>query len=160
LKQKIVLDAAPIIFAAKTGLGPLLPKLGFEFLATPMIKREVLAGDFPEKPIIEKMFSKLIKTKPPLRQVRSKWLHEGEESAISLAREEKARLISDDKAAVIEAKSIGVECGYSSFLVFAALKKKIIDKREAKNIFRQMTEAGWWCDAATLARIFDLLDEA
>lgn len=157
--MKLVLDATPIIHAAKTRLHTFLPKLEVELFTTTIVSEEVLVeGFFEEKGVIEKLFEqqiKVLKSSKPLD--KSRGLHAGEASALNLAQELGAVLVSDDRVARTVAKAKGIPVVHSTFLVFRALEKKAITRLKAEELVQELIESGWWCDAETLARVYNAI---
>ena len=158
--MKLVLDAIPLIYSAKTRVHSLFSRLNVELFTTDTVKAEVLKGDFEEKGVLERLFAgevKVLKAKGVFPSARG--LHSGEASALALAKEKNAVLVSDDRVARTVAKAMGVQVVYSNFFIFRALEKKVVDAGEAKALVEELVESGWWCDAETLARIFNAIEK-
>ncbi|MBI2654763.1 hypothetical protein HYX02_08230 [Candidatus Woesearchaeota archaeon] len=68
----------------------------------------------------------------------------GEEQAISLAIERKDTLILDDAAAIKAAKALNVSHIRTTTIIFTALKKGILTKKQALSILNQLIENGYY----------------
>ncbi len=157
-RLELVLDATPIIHAAKTPIHALFGKLDLELCTTSVVMRETLHGDFEGRLIIETFFQGQVRVEEPVRVLAAqRGLHAGESTAIALALEKNAVLMTDDRVARTVAKAMGVTVVYSTFFIFRALGKKAISKPEAERLVGRLIESGWWCDAETLARIYDAI---
>ncbi|MBI5036623.1 hypothetical protein HZC09_04740 [Candidatus Micrarchaeota archaeon] len=154
--MKLVLDSTPIIHCAKTRLHSLLEKLDVELLTTPLVRREV-SGDFAESPVIERLFKEKIRVVPNRTLLKSRGLHDGEASCITLAEEKDAVLVCDDRVGRAVAKAKGLKVVHSTFFLFRALEKRAITRREAEDLLEELTASGWHCDSETLARLYNAL---
>lgn len=156
--MKLVLDATPIIHAAKTRLHALLDGLEVELFTTPSVEREVLAGELAEeRGVLELLFKKEIRVEKSKGSIKARGLHAGEASVLALAKEKKAVLVSDDRVARTVAKAMGITVVHSTFLIFRALEKKVVGRQQAEDLVEELVESGWWCDAETLARVYNAI---
>ncbi len=154
MAQRLVLDSSPLIFIAKTRLQSLVGRLGLELITTPTVALEVLSQEHSETPVLKSMLASSIRVEAPKgAHASGTGLHAGEASAIALAAELHAVLASDDRVAIAVARTRGVTVIHTSRLILRALNRKLISAREAELLVKELIEAGWWCDAATLARI-------
>jgi predicted nucleic acid-binding protein len=157
MRQKLVLDAAPLILAAKTRLHTLMNQLENDYLTTTIVEKEVLAGNYPEKPALEKLLKEDIQVKRVNEYIRQRGLHPGEASAIILAKETGAVLVTDDKVATTVAKALNVPTVSTTYLIFRALNQNKIGARDAEDLLKELIENNWYCDTQTLARIYSRL---
>ncbi len=88
-----------------------------------------------------------------------KSLHEGEASAISLARQLNSVFVADDSSAVAYAKSIGLKTARSSALLIYALKKRAITFSKARQCLDQMIDQGWYCDVESYKCIISAFEK-
>lgn len=153
LKQSLVLDAGPLIFIAKTSLRHLIPLIEVELFTSTAVAREVLNGEFPEKPTLEKLFTEAIQVEGANPLPPARGLHVGESTAITLASRKKAVFVSDDRVALIIASAHSVETAHTTHFIFRALSKHACSAEHAENLVKELVENGWWCDAQTLTRI-------
>lgn len=63
-------------------------------------------------------------------------------SIIILAKEKRKILLSNDYALIMVARSKGIECWWLTTFILRCLKKKIITKKEAKQILLKLIDAG------------------
>lgn len=159
LALKLVLDATPLIHAAKTRLHTLLKDLDVECFTTPQVAQEVLSdGEFEEKGVLKRLLSdavEVLDSKEPLAKVRG--LHAGEASALALAKTLDAVLVYDDRVARTVAKAQNIPVVHTSFLIFRALEKKAVTPIQAQDLVTELLDSGWWCDAQTLNRIHNAI---
>jgi len=161
LGKKLVLDATPLIYLSKIRLWAHLH--GFELLTTPQVLAEAgVSNDaFPEAALIRQMLEAGgLKERLPEKTIHAtKNLHEGEASAISLAKHENAVLVADDSTALAYAKSAGLKTAHSSTLLVRALKKRAISFSRAKQLLDEMIDEGWYCDVSTYKRVLAALEK-
>lgn len=160
---KLVFDATPLIYLSKIGFWKHLQGGAFELLATSQVLAEirVSSDDFPELATVRQMIEtgKLKEIAPEKIIKGFKNLHEGEASAISLAKELGAVFVADDSAAIAYAKSIGLKTAHSSALLAVALKKRKINFQKARQFLDQMIDAGWYCDTESYKRIIAVFEK-
>ena len=69
-------------------------------------------------------------------------IEKADSSLIVLAEEKKEILLSNDYALILVARSKGIECWWLTTFILRCLKKKIITKKEAKQILLELIDSG------------------
>ncbi|MBI3027805.1 DUF3368 domain-containing protein [Candidatus Woesearchaeota archaeon] len=69
-------------------------------------------------------------------------IEKADSSILILAEEKKEILLSNDYDLIMVAKSKGIECLWLTTFILRCLKKKIITKKEAKQILLELIDAG------------------
>ena len=118
----------------------MLKKLFGYIIITNDVKEEVLIEDKSGYfQINEAIKNGWIKIENPKRNVEL-GLGKGENSAINLAKEKNDKLIIDDAFAVKAAKGLNIEFIRTTTVVFIAVEKGIINKKEAVSIINNLIE--------------------
>lgn len=155
--MRFIFDATPLIHLTKVGFP--LERLPAELVTTEEVLKEIFVGDFPENVAISSMLKSKLKVINPKNVLKGGFgIHRGELSVISVARETNSVAVIDDKIARALAKSLKVKTAYSAALIFEALEKDIITKREAINFVDKMIAGGWRCDVETYRVILAKLE--
>ena len=158
----LILDATPLIHLIKAGFSHYFKKLDIELFTTDEILKEIKVDEnlFENAVIRDLIKSGTIKVKNP-KKIRKivKGIHIGEISVISLAEETYSVAVIDDSLAKAYAKSLDLTAVHSTFLIFRALKKKIIDKPKAVDIINNMIDNGWRCDIDSYKEILSKIEE-
>ncbi len=159
--MKLVLDATPLIYLVRAGFHTHLHELGVELFTTKEVLEELRLGDkrYPENSIISRLVEDgvigVLKADKKLPGVKG--IHRGELSVIALAREIDGIAIMDDRAGKIYARALRIKSFHSTFLIFLAVKRGILSKKEARNIIDYMIDSGWRCGVETYRNILKVL---
>lgn len=138
----MIADSTVFICLGKIGRVELLKKLYKKIIITPSVEKEVLIeGKEGYKSIYNAIKSGWIKVIHP-NKTTGLGLGKGEEQAISLAVERKDRLILDDAFAIKAAKALNVNYLRTTTVIFTALKKRILTKKQALSVLNQLIENG------------------
>jgi predicted nucleic acid-binding protein len=86
-------------------------------------------------------------------------LGKGEASALSLAKTSSLPIITDDKVARAYAIANGIEAYHTTFLLFRAVEKGALTKKDAIVHLDRLVLAGWRCDIETYVRIKSKIEE-
>ncbi len=126
-KTKAIVDAGPIIHLSEIDKIELLSQ--FVALTTPTILRECKDVKNPNIKVVELTSS----SKDFVMYVASRYhLEFGEATGIALCRQEKIKLFfTDDLEAREAAKTLGFDAHGTLAIILRALRKKIIDKKQA-----------------------------
>lgn len=89
---------------------------------------------------------------------KSEDIEKADASIIVLAKEKQEILISNDYALIMVARSKGIECWWLTTFLLRCLKKKIITKKEAKQILFDLVEVGMRLDNAVYAAILSEIE--
>jgi len=136
----MISNSTPLILLAKIARLEMLKKLFGYIIITNDVKEEVLIEDKSGYfQINEAIKNGWIKIENPKRNVEL-GLGKGENSAINLAKEKNDKLIIDDAFAVKAAKGLNIEFIRTTTVVFIAVEKGIINKKEAVSIINNLIE--------------------
>ena len=136
----MISNSTPLILLAKIARLEMLKKLFGYIIITNDVKEEVLIEDKSGYfQINEAIKNGWIKIENPKRNVEL-GLGKGENSAINLAKEKNDKLIIDDALAVKAAKGLNIEFIRTTTVVFIAVEKGIINKKEAVSIINNLIE--------------------
>ncbi|MEK6826736.1 MAG: hypothetical protein AABX90_03840 [Nanoarchaeota archaeon] len=140
----MISNATPIICLSKINQLEILKKL-FTFITVPeSVKNEILVEDKPGYFIISKALAEgWIKVINPKEDVNL-GLGKGENSAINLARERKDKLIIDDAFAIKVAQAFNIEIIRTTTIIFMAIKKNIITKKQAISFINKLVDIGYY----------------
>ena len=121
------------------------------------MKEEVLVKGKEGYSIIQNAINKgWIKVIEPKKSLNL-GLGNGENQAISLAIERKDSIILDDAFAIKAAKALNVPVLRTTTVVFTALKKRIIKKAQALDIFNHLIESGYYISTKDYAVLISKL---
>lgn len=168
--KPIILDATPLIYLTKSGLGRILEELKEEKITSPQVKREVVdegknRGN-PDAIILEKMFqNRVISTKEPEDDtlletlLKTRGLHITDAEVLVIAKELHGTAIVDDAVARKTARIYGIPYAGTPHLLMKAIKQSLITKERAKQAINDMVSEGWRCDIETYTQIMDAIDK-
>ncbi len=140
----MISNATPLICLSKINQLEILKKL-FTFIIVPeSVKEEVLVRDKPGYFIINKAIEEdWIKIINPKEDI-DLGLGKGENSAINLAKERKDKLIIDDAFAIKVAQAFNIEIIRTTTIIFMAVKKNIITKKQAIFFINKLIDIGYY----------------
>ena len=140
----MISNATPLICLSKINQLEILKRL-FTFIIVPeSVKNEILVEDKPGYFIISKALEEgWIKVINPKEDVNL-GLGKGENSAINLARERKDKLIIDDAFAIKVAQAFNIEIIRTTTIIFMAVKKNIITKKQAISFINKLVDIGYY----------------
>lgn len=152
----LIFDATPLIYLAKIDKLLLLDKIKEKKIIPQKVYEEVveegkkkgIADAFIiQKSIDEKVFTiKMVPKNSFYMKLRENPnLSEADISVLTLAKKIGGIAIIDEDYARDIADIEGIENRGTIFLVFSLLKKKAVDKKDAKEIIDKMIENGWYC---------------
>ena len=155
----MISDSSCIILLSRTNSLGLLKKLYPKITVPSAVKNEVL---IEEKQgfiaIQEAIDKKWIRVKDP-KQIRDFGLGDGESACLSLALELKDTIILDDAYAIKVANTVSIEYIRTTSLLFMALQKKIITKKQAISLLNRLIESGYYLAPEHYAAILAKLSE-
>jgi len=153
----MISNSSPLIFFSKINQLSLLKKLfGFIFISN-NVKDEIVFGNKSDTieilNSIREGWIKIIEIKKniPLG------IKGGESSAINLAIERKDKLIVDDALATKITKSFNIETIRTTTVIFMAVKKKLITKKQAISLIDKLIEVGYYISPIYYAKILEKL---
>ena len=140
----MIVDSSPIIFLSKIGRLNLLNYLFKSLFITSKVKEEVLVKDKVECRAIEEALKKgWLKIRNPKNELKLE-LGNGEQSAISLAYEIDDCVVLDDATATKAANSIGLKTLRTTSIIFMAVEKKLINRKEAEDLINKLIKNGYY----------------
>lgn len=152
-----IVDSSVLIHLSRINKLFLLQKFFKKATITQDIYDEVKTGIGASE--IEKACKSWIRIEKPknLNEInnisKSEDIEKADASIIVLAKEKREILLSNDYALIMVARSKGIECWWLTTFILRCLKKKIITKKEAKQILFELVEAGMRLDNAVYAVI-------
>lgn len=153
----MISNSTPLICLAKIGQLQLLKTLFGDVTVTDAVKDKVLVEGKPGYSFIADAFSEgWIRVSNPKQMV---WLGlgKGEDSALSLAKEKNDNLLIDDAAAITAARALGIGFLRTTTVIFMAAEQKIINKKQAVELIRQLVKASYYISPRFLAEILTKL---
>lgn len=146
----IVSNSTVLIYLAKIGKLSLLEKLFKEVLIPEEVFNEVVIRgkeeQHPDAFIVEKAVENgwiKVKKIEALGQLEEFGIDSGEAHAISLARSLGLVVLIDQAHARIAAKALGLKPRGTVFVLFAALRKKLITPKEYLNLLEELVKSGF-----------------
>ena len=153
----MISNTSPIIFLAKINSLDLLKNLYGHVIVTPDVREELLGVDKPDIEMIRIAFEKGILTvKNPMALLDLR-LGGRENSSISLAAESKDILLLDDLQATRAATALGIRTLRTTTVLFSALKRKFITKKDALAMINQIIDEGYYIAPRYYKDIIDRL---
>lgn len=140
----MISNATPIICLAKINQLELLKKCFGSIMIPNHVKDEVLLknkpGYFAIKESLENKWFKIT----ALSENPNLGLGKGENAAINLARQRKDKLIIDDGFAIKVARTFDIPVLRTTTVIFTALQKKIISRKEAVELINDLIDIGYY----------------
>jgi len=156
----MILASSPLIFLSKIDKLSLLNRL-FKTLIIPqeVVDETIIEGKegYEEiKKIIEKKQITVVNPKEKI----DFGLGNGENAAISLAKEKKDSLIIDDARAIRLAKSLNIEYIRTITIILNAVHKGLIKKEEAMQLINKLISAGYYITPKIYSEIMQVLNQS
>jgi len=147
----MISNSTPLICLAKLNKLELLIKLFKQIIIPEAVKEEVLIEGKPGYSILnEYIIWGLIKIENPKNNLDF-GIGTGENAAINLAKEKKDKLLIDDSFAIKIAQSLDIDYIRTTGVILLLLKKKIIDKKTAKEMIYALVEDGYYISPKILS---------
>ena len=155
----MIADSSCIICLSKINKLDLLKEVHGKIFVSGVVKEECLIQGKPGFHAISEAIEKkwIVVCKPKLNTDYA--LHKGENEAINLALEKKQAIILDDFAAKTMAESLGLKTERTTTVLFKAIEKKIISKKEGISLFNKLIENGYYISPEIYAIILSKLTE-
>lgn len=169
--RKVVLDATPLIYLAKTGLLPRFKDLPCEMLVPRGVVREVVdrgkeKGE-PDAEVVGKALSDgvlrarevsdpgFLKVLAAIRQ-----MHPAEGEVLALAKEVGGVAVVDDRFARDVARAHGISFAGTAFLLAILVGSRRISREEARKAVDDMVRYGWRCSAEVYSKVIRMIEKA
>jgi len=163
----IVSNTSPLIWLSKVGRIILLKKLFGEVIIPEEVYREAVEKGLKEgfsdalaiKECIEQGWIKISKLNENEIKLCGKMIenafgvHIGEAQAIILARKIDTLLLMDESSGRAFAETLGLKVKGTLYVIMKALREKLLDKAEAKEIVLTLVSKGFRIEPKLLARI-------
>src|SRR3989338_3994219 len=141
-----VVDSSVIIHLARIGKLNLLQSCFKKISISAGIEQEIIKEDKTAADEIRNVIGKWIEVKKI--ETRTGWetgfLSAADIELIELARKEKDFILTNDGEIISSAKSRGVKTMWLTTFLLICVKKKLVDKREAKQILYDLTRTGYY----------------
>jgi hypothetical protein len=168
----IVSNTSPLIWLSKIGKITLLKKLFGEVIIPEEVYREAVEKGLQEgfsdalaiKECIEQGWIKISKLNEREIKLCEKVrghafeIHLGEAQAIILARETGALLLMDESSGRAFAETLGLKVKGTLYAIMKALRDKLLDRTEAKEMVLALVGKGFRIEPKLLARILREID--
>jgi hypothetical protein len=163
----IVSNTSPLIWLSKVGKITLLKKLFGEVIIPEEVYKEAVERGLKEgfsdalaiKECIDQGWMKISKLDEREIKLCQKMMdhafeiHLGEAQAIALARETGALLLMDESSGRAFAETLGLRVRGTLYVVMKALREKLLDGDEAKEIVLALVSKGFRIEPKLLARV-------
>ena len=140
----MISNASPLIFLSKINQISLLKKLFTSILISKEVKDEIFVESKPETidiaNAIKQGWIKVVEVKDNIPI----GIEGGESSVINLAKERKDKLIIDDSIAIKVAKAFDIETIRTTTIIFMAVEKDIINKKQAISLINKLIDIGYY----------------
>jgi uncharacterized protein len=140
----MISNATPLICLAKIKQLELLKKVFGTVTIPQAVKDEVFLKEKPGYAALQEAFTKKWIKGEVVTQCLHIGLGKGEREAITLARERKEPILLDDAAAIRAAETFNIEVIRTTGVLFLAVKKKIISRKETRMYLQQLVENGYY----------------
>ena len=140
----MICNSSPLIFLSKINQISLIKKLFGHIIIPEAVKEEILIEEKEGYDLIKIAINEeLIKINNPSKNTDFK-IGKGENAAINLAIEKKDSLIIDDAVAIKIANSFNVKTLRTTTLIFWAVEKKILTRKQAVNVLNKLLDFGYY----------------
>lgn len=166
----LIFDATPLIYLAKIDKLFLLDKIKEEKIIPQKVYEEVVMkgkkkgivdASIIEKSIKGRMFT--VKKAPKdsfyKKLERNPNLSEADIAVLTLAKKSQGTAIIDEDYARNIATIERIENRGTIFLIFSLLKKKAVDKKDAKEMVDRVIENGWYCSMDLYTEILTKIEK-
>ena len=164
--DKVVSNASPLIYLAKTRKLNLLKELFQKIMVPDEVLREVsVAKDSPDAILITTAVNegwiliKKSKASDVTLLAKSSGIDIGEAASIILAKDEGALFLIDDKMGRSVAEILGIRCLGTVGILLIALSKHIISIKELTNILDHMIDLGFRLGTKVYRRVLQVAKE-
>jgi len=166
MTQKVILNASPLILLGRTGYLWLISKLFHKIIIPPVVFDEVIARKTPDALAMKRELDTgniniEIPTSENVEKISRfcrKDMALGEIQVLALAldlqnQKERTLTILDDLPARRTAEVLGMPIIGTQGIIVQALRKRLIDRAEAKNIIYRLTEVGAYFDTELVQEV-------
>ena len=153
----MISNATALICLSKINKLDILKKVYSAVIIPPAVKNEVLLEEKEGYSSIDEAIKHgWIRVIDPKKSINL-GLGTGENQAISVAKERKDSIILDDALAIKAAKAFNITIVRTTTVIFTALQKKIITKKQALNMLNQLIDNGYYISTKDYAVLISKL---
>jgi len=156
----LVLDATPLIYLTRVGLGSVFEGLGCRVVTSPRVKAEVVdegaRRGYPDASVLGELFRRgVVEVRVSgggglvERLLEARGLHTADAEVLALALELGGVAVVDDEVARKTARIFGASYVGTPFILMRAVGRGLVTRDGAVDAFREMIQAGWRCDVGT-----------
>jgi predicted nucleic acid-binding protein len=160
----VVVDSSVLIPLLRIGKLPLLKSFFGKIDITREVYEEINVGTLGLSEFEEACGKWIIilskKFKNTNQIAKSENIEQADASVILLAKSKETILLSNDYALIIVAKNKGIKCWWATTFILRCLQKRIIKKKEAKQILLGLIKSGMRLDNEVYAAILDEIDKS
>ncbi len=154
----MISNSTPLICLAKIKQLELLKKLFKKIIIPESVMKEVMIEGKPGFSVIDNAIKEgWIVVENPKKNFNIN-LGKGENDAIALAKEKNDSLIIDDSIAIKIADSMNIKCIRTTKVIFLALEDNILNKEQAKTLFLELIQQGYYIRPDIYAKILEFLE--
>src|SRR3989338_3772772 len=154
-----VVDSSVIIHLARIGKLNLLQACFKKIKISPGIEQEIIKEGKGGQEIKDGVGKWIDVKKIDIRASRTEFLSASDIEIIELAMKEKDFILTNDGEIILSAKSRGVEAMWLTTFLLLCLKKKLVDKKEAKQILYDLVRTGCYIRTDTFAGVQRQIEE-
>jgi predicted nucleic acid-binding protein len=164
----MILNSTPLIYLTKIGRLDLLiseeiliPKAVYEEVVSKGLEKRFLDAKIIQDAVEKKSIK--VKELNPEQKREARELMKfaeigiGEAEAIILAKDQKAELLIDDVVGIGVAKALNVTTLWTTSFILKLVSEQRLQKRKAKEIIKQLVEAGYRIDGEVLVELLEKL---
>lgn len=152
-------DSSVIIHLSRIGRLLLLRNYFKKIKITPSIEQEIINDKAGAEEIKKAMGEWIEVKKTDIQAEKSDMLSAADIELIRLAEIGKDFVLTNDEKIISAAKARGVETMWLTTFLVLCLKKKLVDKKEAKQILYDLVKYGCYVRTDTFAAVQDLIEE-
>lgn len=154
----MISNSTPIICLAKINQLELLKKLFNKIIIPQVVKEEILIQGKPGFLTITKAIDEgwILIENPKNDYVFG--IGKGENAAINLAKEKQDTIILDDSYAIKIANSFNIKNFRTTKIIFLALEKNLISKKDAKFLINKSVQNGYYIKPDIYSKIVEFLE--
>jgi len=159
MEKEIVSNTNSLIFIGKLNIFNLVKNLYNNILIPKEIIREIIKYNKPENSLIEQEINSGFIKETKVKEIKDFPIHIGERAAISLCLEKNIHtFLSDDKKARRYARSLKIKTIGVLGIIFANLKLKNINKKQAKELVQELIKNDYYMAPELYAEVLNVID--
>ncbi|MBU6998366.1 MAG: DUF3368 domain-containing protein [Theionarchaea archaeon] len=164
-------DSSPLMYLNKVGLQQVLADLGGEKIIPPQVYQQVIvnrkmrgeADALVTEELVEQGVLQVVEVENGFMKILKSieaGLHEGELEVLTLAKCRNGIAILDESIARDTATILGIEVHGTSFLIFLMVRRKILEREEARDKVNSMIRKGFRLGHEEYLKFLELLQSS